>query len=76
MRGYIYPTPPVKAPRNTPRQPGRFGTGILDDGRTPEGVEELERLDREPRQPLPVDWDALGRQARIQELTEHGYRWA
>lgn len=55
-----------------------FGTGILPAGRTPEGIAELEELDREPRQLLPVDaidWDELGRQVRIQELTEYGYSW-
>lgn len=60
------------------RTPG-FGAGLLPpDGRTPEGVAELEELDREPVPPLPVDaidWDELGRQARIQELAEAGYRF-
>lgn len=78
MRSYIRPTPPVKGPRNTIRRPGRFGAGILPAGRAPEGVAELEELDREPVPPLPVDaidWDELGRQVRIRELTEAGYCW-
>jgi hypothetical protein len=75
MRHYARPQPAVKPIRNTRRRPGRFGAGILPEYRVPAGVEELESLADEPF-PGPVDWDRRGREARIQELVEIGYRFA